>query len=683
MSSGHISLVILIAILVASSFAAACQSASPKAQTVRGDRSPPNARAEPAPAPVEPARVRPHFAGVGHQSDIHAVFPAPERAAALTLDRLGSMRFWADLDGRWEPIIVPVPQVQTAALASAGESFFAAAIDNVGVTHMIDIRPTPRMAPGFVMTRTGTLGPDVAALDAVVLPDRRVAVVAGDHSVHLYDRMGHLLSSYQQPSTRFVQVRRAGERLVAMTVQTTSAMGEERPHTALGLHRLAIDKRGHLRSLGARSDIVVAGDRVTWPLRVAVAPDARKVLYLSRAPSGQPVLALRILGAKESQTAPLQLATDWMAQTWHLGFVDGRTGFLTAPYIDRARIIRIAAPTAPNAESDADATSPGITVHPTSPTGYTLTGQPGFALGRYLSGHDGSLLVHSVADDDTHYLGYREFAPIVADVSSRGTDGRSWVAWGGDSILVEPVSTGTGRAPQSGALLEFARGATDRGYELFFTATGRLLHIAPTGLLQLMNWRTGKVDAQRQVDDGVRTISFDRRADTVRVGGHGEAHTFAVDGAHLLPLTDSETPARERKALTPGLVTETDGRHLVIRNPGGSDALRLPRSEVKLVAPSPDGARMLVLLGNSALLVIERASLTASWRFDAGAPVRFARWSPDSDTLVVLTTDFGAVYDAVAKRRLQRRCGGVFTVSKHPLRTAFRSRSARSSWQCR
>lgn len=643
-----------------STLALACQR--PPASTLAPKK------ASKAPAPTTPAtdsdegeRQLPIYAGLGHSGVIHAVFPALDRPAAVTLDRRGELRFWPGLDGGHEPLPMPVGQVVTASLAATDTGYLAAAVDNSGATHLIDIQPTVNHAPGHAMSTGAVLGPDVDALDVAVLPDRQIAVVASDHSVRIYSHAGRLLSRLDRPSTRFVNLVRTGRQLVAVAMASTSELDSRRPYTSLVLHQLRVHSGGAVRARGQPMEIVVAGDRTTWPMRLAISPGGARALYLTRVGHNRPAVASRAFGDDSSTTEELNLGADWLEQTWHLGFVDERTGFLTAPYQDHSRIIRWAGPTDAATQLD---------IQPSSPTSHTLTGAPGFRSGMYLAGHYTSLLVRTFADDSTRYLGYRKFEPIVADVSQPDGDGRSWVAWGGESILVEPVPAPAGKTPTTGAVLDLSGAARQHGYEMFFVEGGPLLYADPSGSIQLIDWRTGALAGQKQLGDGIHGISFDRRASTLSVSNPRAQKSYLVASDGLRGISDAERVALETRGATPGFLSEVTGsdnsRQLTITSADGPGERRFPANSIQHHEQSPDGGRMLLLRNDSNVLIIERTSMAVSWQFDAGAPVKFVRWSADGARLVILTRAFGTVYDVAAQQRIRRRCAGLFTVTEFP-----------------
>lgn len=659
----------------------------------------------------EPAPSKPIvFAsrGAPHGAPITVIALSPDGKAALTRDTAGAVRMWPALDGSREPLVVPIRDPRSLALAAAEEGgWIAALVDTAGGARVIAIDEAGKMSP------LASLPPMAMIGEMLVMPGgKQILAVGSDHVIHLYDRTGKQLATLDKPKLRPVALRVALE-----------AEGGPR---AFAITAGEFDKTGHFAvevlplELGPNT-LALAGDRQTVLLDApattdnpTISPDGRSVVFVQRQREGGAtwkVHATQLLdGRSTSVDTEMVSAAAPRIALLPKGRVllDDGTGLGRIADLGAKRVEVTGLRSSPNVNHLA-ATFAGSTRALPSTTW---------------------LAVHDLAADELLYLGYDPVSVTDVGLAPKSEQ----VAWAlGDRIAVEQLVEGG-----AGEVLEVP-GTRGVGYRnVDFVDDDTILVLDWSGGAQVITWRSGEIVDATDLGNNVSTASYayaeagsgvlfvrtnlwqnplvvelDQNHFAGRHLIYGNANwmgplapvgadidqwgAWTLDGlaklrhytlADLRPGLDTLGALDRGDTLAFGtpeqfavdgrgqqwwVRTEAASRPRLFRAPLGAaqserDVL-LPTGFITMLEPSPDGRRLAVAQSRDATQVVsiyDADTLQLLWARPAAAIGGLA-WSQDGEEIAIAGQFAGGVVFGVDDGQVETsRCGLAFQARKTP-----------------
>ncbi|MFO7567575.1 MAG: hypothetical protein R6X02_33330 [Enhygromyxa sp.] len=661
-----------------------------------GESLEPDSAAPPSGDPVVFASV-----GVPHVAAITLIAAEPAGEAALTRDASGSVRLWPALDGSREPLIVPIRDPRSMALAARGEGWTLALLDGAGGARVVGVDAAGQMQ------RLASLSPTDPLLELLVLPGgERLLGIGSDHVIRLLDRQGSELARLDVPGLRPSSLRLApeaegGPRMFALT---SGEFDTDQGRFAVELLPLEIGEAS--LGLGDQRRVVHIDSPATTD-NPTIAPDARTIVFLQRQRLGGASWTVRAMQLDDGREITVDSEIT-VGQQPRLGLLPAGRVLLD----DGTGLGRIVDLRQRHVELLGLRSSPTIN--------HVLSV---FAGTRRLAPASNWLAVHELERDDLIYLGYEQINVTDAGLSPSGRT----VAWAlGDRIAVEAVGEAEvfevpGTRPLAQRFVEFI------DEEL-------LLTLDWSGGARLLRWRDGEVVAE------VDLASHSQTAELVRDGqGNGvllvrtnlwqnptvaviedrqfgpryltlgssnfagilapadspfsEWGAWTLDGsARLRNFTlgrlregiDTKSAMNEGELLSFGqpeqLAIDSQGRRFWVRTEGArpvlhveqgtrSEKLELAGGFVTRLHPSPDGRRVAVIQQrdvNQVLTVIDSETLRPLWAQPL-PPVNGSSWS-DGGERIALPASFGggAVLDAADGSLATSRCELGFELRRSP-----------------
>ena len=374
-----------------------------------------SAAAVPAALALIPAGAPVHFAtkGVPHSSPISLIALAPSGDAALTRDSAGGVRLWLALDGSREPLIVPIRDPRSMALAAReGGGATLSLVDPAGGVRLIDVDAQGRMQ------KLGSLSPTDPIAETLVLPGgERLLAVGQDHVLRLLRRDGAELARLDEPGLRISSLRLAtaaadGPRLIALTAGEFD--GSE-GRFAVEAFTLTLGETTLAR--GPHSQTLFL-DAATTPDNPSVSPDGRALVYVERkrhTPTSWSVVAKQLEdGRQVSVEVPLTTGVQPRLGLLAGGraLLDEGSGLGFLVDLGRGTIKQRPLRSSPTLNHSGSSFRPGLRV----------------------SAANTWLAVHELERDELVYLGYDQISVTDVGVSPNG----QVAAWAlGDRVAIE------------------------------------------------------------------------------------------------------------------------------------------------------------------------------------------------------------------------------------------------------
>lgn len=211
-------------------------------------------------------QVKPRPAGVPHSDNLVEVAIDDAGKAALTLDGLGGLRFWASLDGSVEPTLVR-GSLANLDVRRSGTGWRAVGIDPAGSATALWLDKNGNATVLF------STPPSPQAVDALITADDRVAVLGQDHVLRILDG-GKVVSTYQARSFRPTRIfidQRGQLSLLAMQADKKETSIELRKLTAAGQTWTS-----------KNFDVTVKIPSTELPSQVRLSPSGSKLALFSR-----------------------------------------------------------------------------------------------------------------------------------------------------------------------------------------------------------------------------------------------------------------------------------------------------------------------------------------------------------------------------------------------------------------
>jgi WD40 repeat protein len=646
--------------------------------------------------------------GAPHGAPITVIALSPDGKAAMTRDTAGGVRMWPALDGSREPLVVPIRDPRSLALAAAdGGGWIAALVDTAGGARIISIDDAGKMQP------LASLPPMAMIAEMVIMPGgRQILAVGSDHVLRLYDPQGNELAKLDKPklrpsSLRIASAAEGGARAFALTAGEFDASG-----------RFAVE----ILPLELGPDrIALASDRQTIHLdgpptsdNPTIAPDGRAAVFLQRQREGGATWKVHGIQLDDGRT--ISVDTEMVSPapprmgllTNGRVLLDDGTGLGRIVDLAKKRTVVTGVRTSPNVNHLASSFAGPTRAVPANTW----------------------LAVHDLDTDELLYLGYDQVS--VTDVGLSAKAER--VAWAfGDRLAVEQLE---GEAKGEVVEVPGTRGIGYRNVD--FVDSDMLVTLDWSGGAQLIDWRTGKIVDAIDVGNNISMGSYSRARDgegvlfvrtnlwqnplVVEVGDHAflgrylvyaNAHftgvlapmgesldhwgAWAVDGlaklrsyplADLRPGLDTVASLERGEVLAFGVTEQfaVDGRgqqwwvrteaaqrpRLSRSKLGASQSERdvlLPTGFITMLEPSPDGRRMAVVQARDSSQVVsiyDAETMQVLWARPAAAVSGIA-WSDDADELAIAGQFAGGVVFRVESgETATSRCGLEFQARKTP-----------------
>ncbi|MFV8750443.1 WD40 repeat domain-containing protein [Nannocystaceae bacterium ST9] len=650
--------------------------------------------------------------GAPHSAPITVIALSPDGKAAMTRDTAGGVRLWPALDGSREPLVVPIRDPRSMAIAADGQGgWVAALVDTAGGARLIAVDDDGKMQP------LASLPPMAMIAEMAIMPGgEQILAVGSDHVIRLYDRQGKQLAELDKPKLRPTMLRIASEaeggaRAFALTAGEFDASG----YFAVEILPLELGAPGSktlaLASTG-RQTVHLDGPPSTD--NPTIAPDGRAAVFLQRQRTGG--ATWKVHGIQLDEGRSISVDTEMVSPS------PPRMGLLTNGRVlldDGTGLGRIIDLAKKRTEVTGLRSSPNVNHLASTFAGST----------RAIPANNW-LAVHQLDSDELLYLGYDQVS--VTDVGLSANAER--VAWAlGDRLAVEQLE-----GASKGEVLEVP-GTRGIGYRnVDFVDAETVVALDWAGGAQLIDWRSGEIVDAIDIGNNVSLASYTWAGEgegllfvrtnlwmnplVVEVGGreflgryliYGNANftgvlapsgesldhwgAWALDGLAKLrryPLEDLRPGLDTVSALERGEVlafgnpeqfavdgrgqqwwvrTEAASRPRLSRSKLGAgqserDVL-LPTGFITMLEPSPDGRRMAVVQARDASQVVsiyDAETLQVLWARPAAA-VGGVAWSQDAGE-VAIAGQFagGVVYRVDDGSPATSRCGLEFQARKTP-----------------
>lgn len=645
--------------------------------------------------------------GAGHTSNIDMVVLSAEGTAALTRDQIGGTRLWPTLDGKREPIVVPVqgPQ-QMSVQRRKGGSFTVAAVDSAGGAQIYGI------GDGKVV-ELGSLPPFQPLFGIYVLPGgERLLALFRDHSIRLLDRSGEELHKLEESRFRPTSLRLGADGKTFVAVITSVGGGNK-----VEVQRLEVAGE-KIRRVGTVHRIESAN--ALSETTAVMSPDAERFAVIDK-PEGNS-WALSIVDLTKDDAVPSRASVPMPAHLIpNIGFVSSRELLASANDGSLSWLVDL--------KDDSQ--------HPrtSAPQDFVNQGRAqALAGGIQAVGHGTWLFVHDVEERSHRYLGYRSFQTQSVAISPSG----EWVAW---AYMAGPVFVET-LGGDEGERVRLPSEPNIGTIKVRFFDEDHLITIDGAGGVHLYRWRDARLVDQAGIHGAIRAMHFEPERGLMLVERHNnDARLFEVgpegfDGPYIVAdqsfragLLASGTPEQrdavmwtldsgnklrhytldelradlgqekvmaKGKAIAPGkvapLAIDRHGRHYGVRWNGAAmevfvdfgrhvESKVTAAGDISMIVPSPSGADFVAIHQrgqNVSLSVHDSKTLEERWSYSTGVFNNEVVWSPDGRFVAVAANTGAIVLDAETGEPVQRRCGIEFDAIGAVPTNAFNSLNLRS-----
>ena len=663
-------------------------------------------------APMAPGDSEARARGTPHLTAIERIELSPAGDAAITRDTNGRLRFWASLDGKSEPLPIPIATASHFALARAKagharRAWTIALVDTAGGAHLL------RADASGAIERLSDLPASLKLAGVQVLPGgERALFLRQDRVIELRDARGALVARYDRRGFRPLHIWLANAgKFVALEADPAGRLTIHPMQISESPAGAVIKPKGEEHTIDVKRYAIGGG-------QAALAPSGRHFAFLAHEPKKNIWEAMVVdLDAREHRAIPLALFPGH--QLPGLGFVED------------TRLVARGGANLSTWLIELDGKSERMRPLAARPD-ITHNAARAFARGVMVIGLGNWLYVHRPRTRESLYLGYDQFSPTAAAVSSSG----EVVAWGsGNDLYV--TSIGGERLAER----ELLRSQTAR--YLAFVDDRRLLIAYYTGALELYDWKDDKILAT--VDGGGTYLAggYDPASrlffiipqsgqvwvtEITRTGFRGP-HVVAdgavragfLDGGRALWTIDNRNWLRHYTiaelragissddvsrrggllgvsaiAVTGGgrlyATTYTAGRtHLTLypapevpafdrsRDPASTPRIELGSKElarvpmvhgVSLVEVAPAGDRV-GLVSNNVVYVRGGSDLAVGWSYPFPNGVRSLSWNDDGTYLAVTTREGAVVLDAETGKPKSSSCGPHFSARRTPPANLF------------
>jgi WD40 repeat protein len=541
------------------------------------------------------------MAGVPHTATIDSVALSPNGRAALTRDRRGGVRLWTALDGSAEPIPLPLGPIAAMSVDASGDIIAIAAIDTSGAAQLLTY-------DGDDFEHHMSLPPHAGIRSIVVTAHGRRALALGtDDSVRLYTLTGDELDRWQPRdiSLSDLLVSSTTSRAIAVSRDGSSAT---RVEISKNLARL------HVRDEATLLELPIER-RARDAVRFAASPDGRLLAYMAGGGDEAYTMWLHDLDADTALDTFVPISTSAVPT---LGFTEDRqivAGDRTSRSLWQFDV----------SSTDIDAVEIEVHAHEAV--------IPAYGAGLRIGARSTWLMVHSVSDASTQYLGYDAFAPRRAALAPDN----GHVAWAAErSVFIEAIAGDDDRVhlDQASALNGTISG-------LFFFDEDHLIEVDTAGQLLFVKWRTGEVVDAVSTRKMHTAAHYDHAAQVVRIHTPDGPVSFGVDSnlGFVRPVTEP------RAAPTP--------RPIAVE----------PHVPVVRRSTSPSGNAIALIRADGFVDIYDSVARARAWSYSSGdAEAWTVEWAPDGSTIAIAGTAGAAVLDARTGSIVHKRCATHFQV---------------------
>ncbi len=658
----------------------------------------------------------PRTRGVPHSNNIDLVVLSRDGDMALSRDSLGGVRFWPSIDGKSEPMLMPIRGARGLAVAKSKEGATIAAIDGVGALHILAAKADGSMKELYMSS------PHKPIVQAEVLRGgERLIVLTGDHKVVLMDLGGAALSTVEERRFSPDSLKLSGDEKTIVAIATESLPGE----FSASLQPLSLN-------LEAKT-LALAGDAIEIDhladvenKRLALSPDGQLFAFLGvpqpeeaksekekrQAPAEPPAGNARLpLFAKPNPAASaappaLMVAklSDGSVRKTELNLPPRELNQVALGFVASDTLIISSRPSGGSWRVQI-----GETLK-TLPLQAVVANDPqrsahAFVDGVHLAADGTWLYVQDPIAGKHHYLGYTAFDPQFASISPNSER----VAWTNNAMIyVEGIE-------DEGKSLRITAAPTEAYYRAAFVDDKHLVAIDYSGGLHLVDWTSGKEVGTLDTGGSVREFEVDQERKLIRgirqSGGSwvcelgpkglqgpylirdngfrsgflsGEDAVWTIDSSNRyhqyklaalragLSPKELEDGASELKGGAPAAVDAAGRQYRVKQNgvtsklsyteEGASDEKVIDLPWVPLrTQPSPDTTKIAMISSNGSIVsVYDRETGKVKWSVSFVQGVRDINWSQDSGKLAVASQIGAVVYAAESGKELRLGCGHWF-----------------------
>ena len=655
--------------------------------------------------------------GVPHSSNIDLVQLSPDGQKALTRDGLGGLRLWPSLDGKAEPIQIPLRGALQVSLAAHDDNTIVSLIDGVGALHILEVQPSGMVRELYMSS------PHEPLAQATVLSGGKLLVTLGkDYRLSLIDVNGKVHSQLQQRRFRPTSTRIATEGLSILAIESdaTSVGGMVTLKTVdIDLAKKVLTLRPGERELQGVFNVASK--------RFALSPDGTHVAYLGAAPA--PASAAE----EKRKPAPPQPIQSQPAAVAPQGLLitNLKTGALKAVELPLppnevmsvsvgfSQNDEVLVSSRPNGGSwsvslggeSANAAIPSPVANDSQRSANDV------ANGVRLAADGTWLFVQDVAAKTHHYLGYSAFDPQYSSISPNGKR----VAWStGAMVFVESIA-------DDAKSTRITAPPTEAYSRAGFVDDTHLVTVDYSGGLHLIDWSSGEEVASLDTGGPIREFEIDQERKLIRgirqnggtwvaevknaslLGPHlvqdagyrsgfldGERGLWSIDGSNVLRtyeiskirsgLSTSElTKNGVDVSKQVPMVVDAKGNHYILQSESGGAKLTIsrPSADTRVlqltatpskIVPSPDGTKLALLSSTSATVeVVSSKDASSLWSRSFLQGVRHLSWSADSSHLAVASQVGALVQEGATGEQVRLGCGPWFEkrVSPPPSTVSF------------
>lgn len=695
--------------------AAACKTDAPAPNSPTGEVAEPVMGDHSTHAMGAGPSMGPRTRGVPHSNNIDKVVLSQGGDMALSRDSLGGIRFWPALDGKAEPMLMPIRGSQRMSLARSSTGATIAAIDGVGSLHILAAKADGSMKELYMSS------PHAPMVQAEVLQGgEKLVALTSDHKILLMDDQGRTLSSIQERrfNPRALHLNPDGQSLIAMSADTLS--GE----FSVSLQPVSID--------GKANQLKITGDEMSVdhissldPERLSISPDGAHFAFLGFPQPEQETSKKEPPAEQKPAAGPALNRRRVPVQPPHRPGT-GASLMIASLSDGEVRKVDLNLPQHEQMQVGLGFVSDDTLVVSSRPSGGTWRVQLGeefktlplqatvandpqrsahaFAQGVHLAADGTWLFVQRPLEGKHHYLGYTAFDPQYASISPNSER----VAWTNNAMIYVESTNDDSKS------LRITAAPTEAYYRAAFIDDEHLVAVDYSGGLHLIDWKKGEevgaidtggsirefeVDQERKLIRGVRQnggswvcemgneglkgpyLILDNGFRSGFLGGNEAIWTIdSANRYHSYGLTDLraglspkdlEASALPLKQGAPMAIDKLGYRYsirptgsvnrLVIEKKGAKEqAINLPWVPLR-VLPSPDGSMVGLVSSNGGIVkVYDRGTGKSLWSVSFVQGVREFSWSQDSKSLAVASQVGAVVYEGATGEEIRMGCGHWF-----------------------
>jgi hypothetical protein len=459
----------------------------------------------------------PRTRGVPHSNNIDMVVLSRDGKMALSRDSLGGVRFWPTVDGKAEPMLMPIRGSRRMSLAKSKTGATIAAIDGVGSLHVLAAKADGSMQELYMSS------PHSPMVQAEVLEGgEKLVVLTSDHKILLMDGQGRTLSTIQRRRFNPEALHLSGDEKSLIALSSETLAGE----FSANLQPVSIDTEAN--------SLKIAGDEISIdhisnldPKRLSVSPDGAHFAFLGipqpeqeagkeqaaskqkpangpalrrrpmpirppHQPGNAPSLMIASLSDGEVRKVDLNLPQHERMQVG-LGFVSDDTLVVSSRPSGGTWRVQVGPEFKTLPLQASVANDPQRSAH-------------AFAQGVHLAADGTWLFVQKPLEGKHHYLGYTAFDPQYASISPDAER----VAWTNNAMIYVESTKDDSKS------LRITAAPTEAYYRAAFIDDAHLVAVDYSGGLHLIDWKKGEEVSAIDTGGSIREFEVDQERKLIR-----------------------------------------------------------------------------------------------------------------------------------------------------------------------